>query len=106
MDVIMHHFEGVCVMQRFSQSIFLIFVTLYSCNLFAIDTDRSMTITLQASENESVDIGQITFTVKDEGYSYELMLDEDKFEKQFLSMRPFDCMQKPKNNDMPSSLPL
>ena len=92
----MHHFEGVLVMQRFKQSIFLVFIILFSGELFAIDTDRAMTITLQARENESVDIGQITFTAKGEAYSYELKLDEDQFEKQFLSMRPFDCMQKPK----------
>ena len=81
---------------RFNGGFVLIFFALFSGNLLAIDIDRPMTITLQASENESVDIGQITFTAKGEGYSYELKLDEDKFEKQFLSMRPFDCMQKPK----------
>jgi hypothetical protein len=83
-------------MQRLSPLLFLIFITLFSNNSSAIDTDRSMTITLHASDEESVDIGQVTFTAKEGGYSYELTLDEDKFEKQFLSMRPFDCMQKPK----------
>ncbi len=55
-----------------------------------------MTVSLQASAEETVDIGLITFTEADGGYRYELKLDETRFEKQFLSMRPFDCMQKPK----------
>jgi len=84
-------------MQRISQTICLIFVTLFSGNLLAIDTDRSMTVTLTSDNTEeSVDIGQVRFTAKEGGYSFEFKLDEDKFEKQFLSMRPFDCMQKPK----------
>tara|TARA_R110002096_G_scaffold261292_1_gene454582 strand:+ start:98748 stop:99308 length:561 start_codon:yes stop_codon:yes gene_type:complete len=83
-------------MQRFNQTICLIFGILFSSNLLAIDTDRNMTVTLQTSDTkESVDIGQIMFTAKDGGYSFEFKLNEDKFEKQFLSMRPFDCMQKP-----------
>lgn len=55
-----------------------------------------MTITLQASDEETVDVGQVTFTKADDGYHYQLTIDEDRFEKQFLSMRPFDCLQKPK----------
>lgn len=86
-------------MKRFNQYFISVLVCssliLFSGTVFSLETDRALTITLHASDKESVDIGQITFTAKDDGYSYELSLDEEKFEKQFLSMRPFDCMQKP-----------
>jgi len=70
---------------------------LFTSNLSALNTDHAMTVTLQVPDSEeSVDIGQIKFTATNGGYNYEFKLNEDKFEKQFLSMRPFDCMQKPK----------
>ena len=83
-------------MRRLSQPLFVTILTLFSSHLFALDTARPMTITLQASDTETVDIGQVTFTAENGGYRYDLQIDEDRFEKQFLSMRPFDCMQKPK----------
>lgn len=83
-------------MQRYSRCLFFTLIALFSSNLFSLETDRSMTITLHTSEQESVDIGQVTFTAENGGYRFSFTLDEGVFEKQFLSMRPFDCMQKPK----------
>lgn len=84
-------------MNRFLPHLFILFTSLFSADLIALETDRTLTISLQdASGVETVDIGQITFTAKDDAYSYDFKLNEDAFEKQFLSMRPFDCMQKPK----------
>ncbi|RKZ48624.1 MAG: hypothetical protein DRQ58_04050 [Gammaproteobacteria bacterium] len=72
------------------------FLILFSGTAFSLETDRTLTVTLHASDQESVDIGQVIFTANNEGYSYQFTLDEENFEKQFLSMRPFDCIQKPK----------
>ena len=83
-------------MKQLNAFLFFLFSILLSSNIFALQTDHAMTVTLQTDDGkESVDIGQITFTAKEEGYSYQFVLNEDNFEKQFLSMRPFDCMQKP-----------
>jgi hypothetical protein len=83
-------------MLRFISCLALLISSLFTGSLHALDTERAMTVSLQASAEETVDIGLITFTEADGGYRYELKLDETRFEKQFLSMRPFDCMQKPK----------
>ncbi len=85
-------------MQRFLSHIFILFVTIIPSELIAIETGKPLTITLQenADGGETFEIGHVTFTAKDGGYSYELKVVEENFEKQFLSMRPFDCTQKPK----------
>ena len=71
-----------------------ILLLFFSNHLFALDTEREMTITLHASEKESVDIGQISFAAEKNGYRYELTFD-DKIEKYFLSMHPFQCLKNP-----------
>jgi hypothetical protein len=78
----------------FNVSVSLLLI-LFSGTVFSLDTDRAMTVTVHASDQESIDIGHVTFTEEDGGYRYQFALDQEKFEKQFLSMRPFDCIQKP-----------
>ena len=61
-------------MKRFNQYFISVLVCssliLFSGTVFSLETDRALTITLHASDKESVDIGQITFTAKDDGLKY------------------------------------
>ena len=54
----------------------------------------SKTITLAGKDNESLEIGSIHFKKENEKVTYEIEFKEDKFNDEFLSMRPFKCIHK------------
>ena len=58
---------------------------------YAAGPDGQYTVTLEG-HSESIAIGTVNFTKDGDGYRYKLTLDDSKFSDQFLSMRPFKCL--------------
>ena len=54
-----------------------------------------MNITLHPHNGAPINMGTLTLTAKDQGYHYQLSLQDALFSDHFLSMRPFRCMQGP-----------
>ncbi len=70
---------------------FLFVLGLFSTQSFAaLDGDRG--IFLVDKEGNQQRIASISFTPKGDGYIYQIGLDAEHFEDQFLSMRPFKCL--------------
>ena len=70
---------------------------IYSNTAYSFDVGQKLTITLNANNGDAYDVGWLTIVEsKDNGYIYDLTLDEEKFEKHFLSMNPFLCLESPK----------
>ena len=61
----------------------------------AADLGPELTIRLHPLEGEPVAIGRLLLTPEGEGYRFEVKLDPQRFEDQFLSMRPFQCLPHP-----------
>jgi len=51
------------------------------------------TVYLVANGGEELAVGTVRFTPRDGGASYTLKIDDGKFSDQFLSMRPFKCLE-------------
>ncbi len=51
-----------------------------------------MVITLRGADGMTVEIGTLEAAPEDDGYRIRVILDNSKFEEQFLSMRPFKCL--------------
>ncbi len=70
---------------------------IYSNTAYSFDTGQKLTITLNANNGDAYDVGWLTIVEsRDNGYIYDLTLDDEKFEKHFLSMNPFQCLESPK----------
>ena len=48
------------------------------------------------NDNNAIEIGRITFTHNNVKTTYEITLNENVFQKEFLNMRPFQCLHQPK----------
>jgi hypothetical protein len=75
----------------------LCLLIIYSNIVYSFDAGQKLTITLNANNGDAYDIGWLTIVEsKDNGYVYDVTLDDEKFEKHFLSMNPFQCLESPK----------
>ena len=52
-------------------------------------------VTLAGKDGSETVIGSIDFSAADDGYSYRLSFDDAVFTDEFLSMRPFKCLNSP-----------
>lgn len=53
-------------------------------------------ISLLDNDNNAVEIARIQFTRADDKTTYQITLNESVFQKEFLNMRPFQCLHQPK----------
>ncbi len=84
------------VMPRMFYLLALCLSATYSHAVFSFETGQKLTVTLYANDGEAQDIGWLTvLESRDDGYVYELALDDEKFDKHFLSMNPFQCLESP-----------
>jgi len=83
------------------KSISTCFVLFLSASVFStaslsLELADEMTVTLHTVDDEKIDIGKLEITSESDGYHYKFHLDDEKFEDEFLSMRPFKCMKNEK----------
>lgn len=64
----------------------------------ALELKDSTRIILHAVDGTRVDIGSLHTTPTEDGYAYRVELDSAKFGDEFLSMRPFRCLEGPQGN--------
>lgn len=69
-----------------------IFVVFYLPVLFANELNQNMTISLITDEGKSFEIGKLNLISTENGYAYNLNLDTQILQEEFLSMRPFQCL--------------
>ena len=74
----------------------LFLLVIFSSSVFSYEIGQKLTITLHTNDSESQDIGWLTILEsRDDGFVYDLTLDDDQFETHFLSMAPFKCLESP-----------
>ena len=70
--------------------------SIFSVVSYSLSLVDEMIVTLHTNDGDKIDIGKVLFVPDNEGYRYTFLLDEEKFENQFLMMRPFKCMSTEK----------
>jgi hypothetical protein len=77
--------------------IFLLLLTVIATPLYANPyLTGSKTISLLEVNNEALKIGTVNFHNDNDKIRYEITFDKTVFSDEFLSMRPFKCIRKPK----------
>jgi hypothetical protein len=59
----------------------------------AENTGHNLNIQLQSDSGEAIAIGTLFLSPLEDGYRFRVEWDENRFTDQFLSMRPFQCLQ-------------
>ena len=75
-------------------------VSAAACLLFSLTAGGAtlgpeLTIRLHPDGGEPIALGRLMLTPEGGGYRFRVQFDEDRFEDQFLSMRPFKCLPHP-----------
>lgn len=78
--------------RHLTRTILTALIAVITLSLAAPASAREMTINLIGKDGSPLKIGTIDITESDQGETFKIKWQEDKFSEHFLSMRPFKCI--------------